>query len=693
MSVVGLRLRSVLLPVFVFLGAWLLFTVELMAGRMLLPIYGGAFHVWTTCMMFFQGVLLCGYAYAHLVAPRIGRWHLALAGLPLLALPVSVAGVPVDGAGIAAILRSLLYGTAAPVLLLSTTSVLAQSWFASDEQARGSEPYWLYAASNAGSLLGLLAYPLLLEPFLGLQAQRAVWNVAFVVYGGIGLLLCGTTHHHVRHALGSGPAPSIGRNPLGTWFALAMAPSVMLMAATNAISHEIGSLPLAWMAPLAIYLLTFILAFSNRPSIFGRLQRYWLEIGLVGLAVLSGWLRIPDWPRLLWHLLALFAVALRAHSALYRCRPEASQLTTFYLVLAAGGFAGGMFTCLIAPVAFVRLHEYGVAIVLLLGALAWQHRAVVRQQLQSEQIWFRLAARTPLMGATLALSCLWLLPPGAEGLFLLRNHYGIYKVGDVRVRIGGTGAEHTTPVRQLVHNGTVHGFQALAPELRNIPTGYYHPSSPLGDVFERLPSPRRVAIIGLGTGSTAPYFGPEDELVYYEIDPDGARMARERFSFLADSPAQVRIVIGDARLELAEDPLVPDGHFDAIIVDAFSGDAIPTHLLTREALAGYMEKLREDGLLVLNVTNRFYDLRAVLRTTAASVGLDGAFKSRELRDGLDDLEMRSHWYVLTRDETALARLANAGWIRTAGEQTTTAAWTDDYVNILAPLWAKLAPGD
>jgi hypothetical protein len=202
-----------------------------------------------------------------------------------------------------------------------------------------------------------------------------------------------------------------------------------------------------------------------------------------------------------------------------------------------------------------------------------------------------------------------------------------------------------------------------------------------------------VAIIGLGTGSTAPYFGADDELVYYEIDPDGARMARERFSFLADSPARIRIVIGDARLELANDPLAPDGYFDAVVVDAFSGDAIPTHLLTREALSGYLAKLRDDGLLVFNITNRFYDLRAVLRATAAPLGLDGAFRSRERKDGLKDLEMRSHWYVLSRNHDALAGLARTGWVPATGEPTTISAWTDDYVNILAPLWAKLAARD
>ncbi len=692
MSPVRANLRLVLLPAFAFIGALLLFTVELMVGRMLLPAYGGGFHVWTTCMMFFQGALLLGYAYAHLLAPRIGRWHLLIACLPLLALPVDVQPEPAAAQGIGSILHALLTGVAAPVVLLSTTSVVAQSWLAGSDEESAADPYWLYAASNAGSLIGLLAYPLLIEPTLGLNIQRALWTGAFAVYLGLTIALGSFRAPVMSRASATAPTGPMGGAPWFHWFALAMAPSVMLMAATNAISHEIGSIPLAWVAPLAIYLASFILIFRDRPWYPHWLQRYWLEIALVGLAILSGWVRTADWPRLLWHLLVLFAVAMRGHAELYRSRPGTDRLTAFYLVLAAGGFAGGVFTCLVAPYAFERLHEYGVAIVILAGTLALQRRTEILAWLRNPALRARWILRTPLLGATFGLSCLWLVPPGAQRLFLLRNHYGVYKVGDVQARVGPAGAERTIAVRQLVHNGTVHGFQALDPEFRALPTGYYHHASPLGDVFTLLLSaPRRVGIVGLGAGSTAPYFGQDDEVVYYEIDPDGADMARERFTFLSDSPAAIRVVIGDARLQLAHDALVPDGHLDALIVDAFSGDAIPTHLLTREALAGYLSKLREGGLLVFNITNRFYDLREALRSTAGSLGLEGAFKARERSDGLDDLEMRSHWYVLTRGHVALERLERDGWTRmNAARQARPAPWTDDYVNILAPLWAKLA---
>jgi len=691
-------LQSALLPCFVFTGALLLFTLQPMVGRTLLPAYGGGFHVWTTCLMFFQGVLLAGYTYAHLVAPRIGRWHLLFVALPLLALPIAIEPDLAGGATIASILAALAWGVALPVAVLSTTSVVAQTWLARARDGETRDPYWLYAASNAGSLLGLLAYPLLAEPLLGLGAQRFAWTALFVVYVGLALSVAPHATSTDRtddedRVTGDEPA-SVGPGDIAYWFTLSMGPSVMLMAVTNAISHDVGSIPLVWVAPLAIYLTTFIFIFRDRPWYPRVLRRYWPELALTGVFVLSGWLLFPNWPRIALHLLVLFAVCMCGHAELHRRRPAASRLTTFYLVMSAGGFAGGVFVSLVAPAAFSRLHEYAIAVFMVAAAVGIGRRTAIEEWLTAGEAKLERLVRTPLLGAAFGLSALWLLPGvAADDLFLLRNHYGVYKVGDKTRRIEHDGESRSVPAKYLVHNGTIHGLQVLAPELDREPTGYYHFSSPLGDALGLVDSPRKVAVIGLGAGGMAPYFGAGDEAVFYELDPDGERIARSHFSYLDDCEAEVRVVIGDARVELTADPLAPDGTYDAIVVDAFNGDAIPTHLLTREALAGYLTKLEDGGVLIFNITNRFYDLRGVLAATGRTLDLSSAYRFRADDEEIAELEIRSRWYVMTRNDETIEKLVDIGW-QSADDASLphASAWTDDYVNVLAPMLAELRAG-
>jgi len=688
------------LPAFVFLGALLLFTVQPLVGRELLPAFGGGFHVWTTCMMFFQGVLLVGYAYAHLVAPRIGRWHLAAVTVPLVFLPIGIGTIGTGEDQIANILVALARGVAVPIALLSTTSVVGQTWLARADDVRGRDPYWLYAASNTGSLLALLAYPFVIEPLLGIRAQQLTWTALYLVYVALAFAVApprgvGPSGAAATPEAGGGPEVRATPALIGYWLVLSMAPSIMLMAVTNAISSDVGSIPLVWVAPLAIYLATFILTFRDRPWYPRLLRRYWPEIGFSGVFVLSGWLLFPNWPRIAWHLLVLFTIAMCGHSELYRTRPSVRSLTAFYLTMAAGGFAGGVFVGIVAPRLFDRLHEYSIAILMLVVTMAIARRADLRTWVGDRGLRLERIVRTPLLGAAFGLSWLWILPSATtQDVFLLRNYYGIYKVADAPRQMHDADGIREVPVKHLVHNGTIHGMEILAPGGSRVATTYYHAASPLGDVFQILGHPRKAAVIGLGTGATAAYFDAGDELVFYEIDADDEAIARNQFHFLGDCPANPRVVIGDARIELAADPGSPDGHFDAVIVDAFSGDAIPTHLLTKEALAAYLAKLGEDGLLVFNISNRFYDLRSVLVSTGATLGLHGAYRLRLDESQLEDMEMRSRWFVLTRNQATLAALAEHGWTLTDDEPQLANAtpWTDDYVNVLAPLWDEVLRG-
>ena len=694
-------LRYSLLPVFAFAGAFLMFVLEPLVGRMMVPAYGGGFHVWTTCLMFFQGVLLLGYLYAHFIAPRIGRWHLLVACLPLLLLPIDVRPVPDPTAPIGSILVALLARVALPIGVLSTTGVVAQMWLARSER-RDADPYWLYAASNAGSLLGLLAYPLLVDPLMGVASQRGIWSVLYLGYLGLvatvaprGKLEAAPAAPSGDDGIGAGPAGRPVTRPLVLrWLALSMGPSVMLMAVTNAISFDVGSIPLVWVLPLALYLTTFILVFGKRQRYPTMVRTYWPELAIAGLVVLTAAPMFPSWPRLGIHLLALFAVCLAGHAELHRLRPAASELTKYYLIMSVGGWAGGVFVSIFAPVLFDRLFEYPVAIILVAGAILASRDGFTLRGLANTQIGMRAMVRAPFAVTGLAFAAAWMLPnegPTDTRMELMRNHYGIYQVGDLEKNIGDEENPDVVPVRYLVHNGTMHGSQVVSDDLRHLPGAYYHRNSGLGDVLRMVGSPMKLGVIGLGTGGTAAYAGASDEIVFYEIDPDDETLAREHFTFLSDCPGTVRVVIGDARMMLAADARVPDGYFDALFVDAFSGDAIPTHLLTLEALELYQRKLRKGGIIVFNVTNRFYDLRPVLAAAAAELGVEGAFKIRKERDGLAPLESGTRYFVLSEDAAAVSRLVADGWTRVQSPRDVT-VWTDDYVNVFTALFAQLRSG-
>ena len=701
------ELRTRCLVLFTLLGASLMFALEPLVGRLLLPGFGGGFQVWTTCLMAFQALLLLGYCYARWIGPRIGRWHFVVILLPLLFLPLGVDPEPDLANPILAVLESLIRYIAVPFGVLTTTSVMAQMWLADSDLVDRDDPYYLYAASNAGSLIGLLGYPLVLEPLLGLRAQGQLWTVAYAIYAllaiGLAVALRSTTEARPPVEVSEPPAvPKPKANPgtLAYWFFLSAAPCVLLMAVTNKITVEVGALPLFWVLPLALYLTTFILTFARRSWL-----SWWPRLIVVSAVTLGPILYSEAWRLLGVYLLILFSLALACHTELHRRRPDPVQLATFYLVMSLGGFVGGVFVGFIAPTFFDGLYEFGIGIALSIATLscAWRReishwlseRDAVQRLNRCKSRVARIAIVTPVALvcaiACFALSVILIGVSRSDGLLTLRNFYGIYRITDRSVGdmgwLGGTPPA-SVGVRTLIHGNTYHGFEVSVPGGERLATGYYHANSPFGDLFSVLPSPKTVGVVGLGAGTMAAHFNPSDELVYYELDPDNERIARSYFGFLDSCPAPIRIVVGDARLSLLQDERAPGPYFDAIMVDAFSGDGIPSHLLTVEAISTYLQKLKPDGILGFHISNRYYDLRPVLKAAADELGLHGMYKRSTRGDGLEDYETPSLVYVLSANPNSIASLVESGWRDpdSSNEIAEIALWTDDYVNLMVPLY-------
>ena len=680
---IGIGWKRAVLPLFVLQGALLLFTLEPMVGRRLIASHGAGFHVWNTCMMFYSGGLLVGYLYAHWVVPRVGRWHLVFVASSLLWLGVGEMPEPGAGGPVVSVLFALIVTTAVPFCVLATTSVVAQQWLASSAEPGSEDPYHLYAASNVGSLLGLLAYPFLIEPLLGLEAQRVAWSGLLVAYVLVAFALAPrgrlmTPSGVIREAEAGASAPSA--TTTAYWFALSLAPSMALLAVTNLIANHLGSIPLVWVAPLAVYLVTFVLAFRTRPEGGSFLRRNAPEICVLAVIGLTGSLAGP--------LGLLFLVALAGHSELHRARPEPRHLTNYYLVISAGGWVGAAFVSLAAPHLFTDLYEWPLSLLLLAGTLWIGCRAAGLGMEEQPETRRRRILRLVVYAATAGTFFNLFARGLVEGFdaVTLRNPFGVYRISSTPAGAAGQFDAHGAPARYLMHGGTVHGVQLAAPERRAEPVGYYHEASPLGDALGSLEGPSRVAVVGLGTGTAAAFFGEGDEVVFYELDPDGEAIARAHFTYLDDSAARVRVEVGDARLSLERDPAALDGSFDLLFVDAFSWDAVPAHLLTLEAMALYERKLSPDGLLLMHLSSRFYAFEPIVKTAADALGLHGV--TGKSTPPLEPLEMSARAYLLARDPARLAPYLERGW-RLDDDIVPATLWTDDYVNVLSPLWNGL----
>jgi SAM-dependent methyltransferase len=718
-------------------SACLMFLLQPLLARMLLPAFGGSPAVWNTCMVFFQVLLLSGYAYAHESVRRFGIarqmvLHAAIVLGSIAMLPHALSSMPEDTAHPElAVLRLLVGMAAVPFFVLSTNSSLTQRWFSVASLRGSSDPFWLYAASNVGSLVALLSYPLLVEPSLGVRAQLHYWAIGYVAFALITVATMYVTYRRTRSAASlpvDGPAvmhtlpeKAVTTRRRMSWVARSAIASSLLLSITMEISTDVIAAPLFWVLPLALYLLSFVVAFSShRPRRSAVSYATLLGIALCLVLVIVPTV-LPLWFALVTLLATLFAGALLCHGDLADDRPSARDLTSFYLWISIGGAIGGIANSLVAPLIFSSIAEYPVTLLLLAcvvrtpgaGRDAWSWRGA-REMLVSPVALTMIAATLVATVAVLhgradhvraasdTTILQWQFMPLAILVcgVLYRRQPGIFQLSTaLTAAFVLAGLQFTDPIidqarsffgvsrvtengyeRILIHGVTVHGSQRKAPALRDIPTSYYYPDGPLGWVVAHAPDNAAIGVVGLGAGSLAPLARAGQSITFFEIDPLVETMARRDFTFLADTKASVRVAIGDGRRLIAAEP---DDRFDVLVLDAFSGDAIPTHLLTEEAISLYLRKLKSDGVLVIHISNRYADLARVLRGWHDATGQRVAMSqyvpaAREQAQGV-----RSTVAVaLSRSPRGLMRLAQTRqwyWIEDDGPSV---RWTDDHVSVI-----------
>jgi SAM-dependent methyltransferase len=659
----------------IFLSAFLLFLVQPIIAKQILPWFGGAAAVWATCLVFFQSVLLAGYAYADLatrhLVPRRQAWlHLAALAVSLAVLPIvpDPAWKPGggDGAEPTLLILGLLAATIGlPYFLLSTTSPLVQAWFWLS--FRHAVPYRLFALSNFASLLALLSYPVLIEPFLPLAVQSWAWSGAYAVFA----VLCAATALASTRGVTAAaaapeaeradePAPAIGERLL--WVALSAMGSCLLLAVTNHLTQNIASVPFLWVVPLSLYLITFILCFDH-PRWYRRGP--FLAATALFLPAMAWYGDSLDlWTAAPLYAVGLFVCCMFCHGELVLLKPRPRHLTTFYLMVSLGGALGALLVGIAAPNLLEGYYELGIALVAC--AVLLYHRVLAGP-------WWAGAGALAVVAGTATFTVTSITEYLAGTRVIMRNFYGVVRTRDYHDPV---------PFRVMYHGAINHGGQYLDASYRNRPSSYFGPTSGYGRVFASLPdAPRRVGVIGLGAGAIAAYARRGDHFRFYEIDPQVAAIAVSEFTFLRDSPAQVDVVLGDGRLSLEREP---DQGYDLLAIDAFSGDSIPMHLVTREAMATYVRHLKPDGVIVFQATNRFVDIAPVVERLAAAFGMTAVLvsDSPESTSGPDYWISGTDQIIVTRNERLLA----AEPIRSAAQrlppQPDFRLWTDDYYNLL-----------
>ena len=706
-----------------FLSSALLFVVEPMFAKMVLPMLGGSPAVWNVCMVFYQALLLAGYAYAHQIAKRFAPRDTALLQLlivfaALLVLPIHLQqGVtPTLTVHPTLLLFALLVtGVGLPFATLSTYSSTLQTWYAGFRGVAAQEPYVLYSAGNLGSLTGLFSYPILIERHLGLAAQSRVWEWGYLVL--LALTVCCALSVWIaadgvsRPGTVDGASAKVTRAQEFKWLALAFIPSSLMLGVTTTLTTELPPIPLLWVLPLAVYLLSFVLVFASKPIAYHEVVVRGLPVLLVVAAFLitSGTVTLPIFAIPFYLTLLLFA-CLACHGELARGRPPAAGLTHFYLCVAIGGALGGLFNAILAPLIFKTVLELPLTLGALAFALRYMGSRALRQPANRWDVvlplllcaaatllsaWLRVhqSGAKPFTAAVVfvvpALLCLSFaerplrfalgfallaipgsLYSGAYGHVLLteRSFFGVYRV------------TQNGDYRQLSHGSTLHGVQSLDPKRAREPLAYYYPTGPIGQVFASLGGRlNEVAVIGLGAGSLACYAQSGRHFTFYEIDPAVAAIARNPayFTFLRDCSPDTRIVIGDARLELWN---APPHRYDLLVADAFTSDSVPVHLVTKEAIELYLAKLADHGLLAFHISNRYLDLRPVLGAIARSAGLaclirdDSKLDRREQALG----KAGSVWLLMARSPTDFAALATYPTWHILQFPSDAALWTDDY---------------
>ena len=710
-------------------SAFLLFWIEPLFAKMVLPLLGGSPAVWNTCLMYFQAMLLVGYLYAHLTS----RWlstrrqvvvHVGLLILALVALPIAVPGAwtpPASGNVIPWLVAILTIAVGAPFMLLAATAPLVQRWLTGSDHPAAKNPYLLYAASNAGSLLGLLGFPFLMEPNLKLSDQAFLWGAGYVV-AIILAILCAIAVY--RRGIASAPsaidddassAPPTMRMRL-KWLALAFVPSSLLLGVTTYMTTDVAAMPLLWVVPLALYLITFIIVFGRGGRKPGRV------LGLVHAALMTSLVLVMFWgpgmtlrTRILLHLAVFFMTALLLHGELAASRPAPRYLTEFYLWMAFGGALGGAFNAVVAPLLFRTIAEYQLVLV-----AACFLRPSWRSSIEGE---FRRMRFIPIavfpalivvgaswMGfadkAVLGVSAKLLISIVVAALMIALSdnalRYGLSVVAvflgsqllaqryardlyQGRSFFGAYRVENAYTSHRLVHGTTTHGAQFQDSVRRRLPVTYYHPKGPVGQLFTALGSRldnTNIGAVGLGAGSVLCYSKPGQNWTFFEIDPLVREISSnpKYFSYLRDCDVKPRFVIGDARLTLTREPA---GTFSVLIVDAFSSDAIPVHLLTREAFKVYERVLDDRGVLLVHVSNKHLNLHPVVAALAKDAGLFALLGEHDpdATDERNELDYPSDWVALARERGDLGPLPTSTEWAELPVRPGFRPWSDDYSNI------------
>jgi SAM-dependent methyltransferase len=722
----------------IFLGSALLFLVQPMVAKMILPIFGGSPAVWNACVVFFQLMLLVGYAYAHLSTKLAGTRrqpivHLVVLAVALIVLPFGISASYSPSADVQpafAVFGLLLVMVGLPFFAVSAQAPLIQRWFATTKDPAARDPYFLYSASNLGSMLALLAYPAIIEPQLTLNGQSRLWTGGYIALGvltlGSALALFMSKSAEEEKPLemvATEPETKPTNSDRLKWILLSAAPASLMLGITSYITTNIAPIPLLWIVPLAIYLLTFILAFSNRvhpdTKRLSRISTFFvLPVTLVLL--LEVW--SPMLPLATIHLIVFFMLAWTCHTLLVRSRPSASHLTEFYLWMSAGGVIGGAFNGFLAPIAFRGLIEYPIALALALALI--QPRRKDSKSLAADIV-VAAVAIVALYGMTkvgpgildrvtirygggtesaialaifaiLTISCFFAIdhplrygllvgavmiigpdikPDSSRVIYQVRDFFGVKRV----IRQGGS--------HFLSHGTTLHGIQNMEPGMRKEALTYYNTNSPIGRIFQEFSGPKvkkAIAVVGLGTGTIAAYGTPGQTMTFYEIDPQVIDIAQDPklFTYLADSEAKINVVQGDARLELAK---APDASFDIIFLDAFSSDSIPIHLLTTEAIGMYLTKLKPNGLLAFHTSNRYLDLPPVLARVAKSHDLKSIYLAMDIISPEEELRgwTISKWLAMGRSYDDFGSLGHQFMWQHMDTPPDGPIWTDDFSNVIS----------
>ena len=702
----------------IFLSAFLLFQVQPVIARYILPWYGGSPAVWTTCLLFFQLGLLGGYAYAHALvsilrertkAQVIIHGSLVIGALLLLPITPSPEMKPVASTADPAwgILGLLLRTVAAPYLLLSATGPLFQHWFS--RSYPGRSPFRLYAVSNLGSMLGLLTYPFLIERLLNVSQQTLLWSGAFVGYAVLALVAGWVFLKFTGHLAASAPEdassperierPRPGRILL--WILFSTCGSVLLLSLTSQMTQDIAVVPFLWVVPLSLYLLTFVIAFDHPRWYRRRLVLPMVVVSVASTLFLMNWEHLSDgWPLVTqvdeWPLAlqvvvycsTIFFTCLLCHGEIVRRKPHPRHLTGFYLAISFGGAMGGILVSLVAPRLFDGYWELHLTLIVLALLASGSLVQPVRNWCKAHSGQDRPVRLAMASGFLLAWVICLVAMVMALAFHKNENRAGVVAAsrgfyGVLQVTSGEEGTERH--VRSLYHGRINHGCQYLAPQYRRGVTTYFGVKSGVGTAFRCLPeratkpaSPIKVGIIGLGVGTIAAYAKPGDQFRFYEINPQVEAFARSHFTYLDDCKGDVSVVLGDARITLeAELESGTQVERDLLIIDAFSGDAIPIHLLTREAFELYTRHIKPDGVLAFHITNRHVDLSDPLRNIAGAAGYEAFLISND-----PDSTFGSDWVLVTRDPAFVTTLKETGrvspWVRLTPKAT---LWSDDYSNL------------